>query len=212
MAALSETDSIRQLGHRHFDYITPEYAVFDKPISIKFEVTRGIGWSFGYNRLEDADHSHALSSDELIDMFVDIVSKNGNLILNVGPMADGTIPGWQAERLNALGTWLKVNGEAIYKTRPCTVAEGTIAGDPSRVRFTCAKNGSALYATILDKPWNSSVAIQKLVAKPGTEVTLLGRSGNLEWTSEPGGTRVKLSDLSGDYAWSLKFSPPPEFR
>ena len=55
---------------------------------------------------------------ELVRMFVDIVSKNGNLLLNVGPMADGTIPEIQLSRLRALEAWLKVNGEAIFNTRP----------------------------------------------------------------------------------------------
>ena len=62
-------------------------------------------------------------------MFVDIVSKNGNLLLNVGPMADGTIIEIQAQRLLNLGKWLQINGEAIYDTRPWLRAEGDTEED-----------------------------------------------------------------------------------
>ena len=78
----------------------------------KWEACRGIGHSFGFNRDEPDDD--LLSVDALVHLLVDIVSKNGNLLLNVGPAADGRIPHAQAERLLGLGWWLKVNGEAIY--------------------------------------------------------------------------------------------------
>ena len=66
-----------------------------------------------------------LSAEALVKMFVDIVSKNGNLLLNIGPMADGTIPNLQMERLKGLGAWLAVNGEGIFGTRPWQISEGT---------------------------------------------------------------------------------------
>ena len=65
-----------------------------------------------------------MSSDELVRMFIDIVSKNGNLLLNVGPMADGTIPELQQKCLLGFGEWMKTNGEALYGTRPWIRAEG----------------------------------------------------------------------------------------
>jgi alpha-L-fucosidase len=74
----------------HSDFITPEYSVQRSLTTKKWETCRGIGYSFGYNRNESAEHM--LSSEELVHMLIDIVSKNGNLLLNVGPMADGTIP------------------------------------------------------------------------------------------------------------------------
>ena len=100
----------------HSDFTTPEYSTHRTLIAKKWETCRGLGYSFGYNRNETA--AHMLSVNELVQMLVDIVSKNGNLLLNVGPMADGTISALQVERLEGLGAWLAVNGEAIFGTRP----------------------------------------------------------------------------------------------
>ena len=88
----------------------------------KWEATRGIGTSFGYNR-EEPETSY-LAPDALVRMFVDVVAHGGNLLLNVGPTAPGTIPWVQAQRLLALGWWLRTNGAAIYGTRPWTPRRG----------------------------------------------------------------------------------------
>ena len=91
----------------HCDFLTPEYGVFEKIKKKKWEQTRGIGNSFGYNQFEKEEHY--ISRDELINMFIDIVSKNGNLLLNIGPKADGSIPEIQKKRLFELGEWLRIN-------------------------------------------------------------------------------------------------------
>ena len=67
----------------------------------KWETCRGLGYSFGYNKVEGPEQT--IKEDELIHLLIDVTSKNGNLLLNVGPQADGTIPEIQAERLRALG-------------------------------------------------------------------------------------------------------------
>ena len=92
-----------------------------------------VGFSFGYNRNEGDEHH--LPIDALIHLFVDIVAKNGNLLLNIGPMADGTIPELQMRRLDGLGDWLATNGEAIFDTRPWHVADGATA-EGIGVRYT----------------------------------------------------------------------------
>ncbi len=84
-----------------------------------------MGRSFGYNRAEG--EAETIAPNELIYFLVDIVSKNGNLLLDVGPEADGTIPAVQMERLQELGAWLKQNGDAIYGTHPWKQAEGETA-------------------------------------------------------------------------------------
>jgi alpha-L-fucosidase len=134
-------------GNRaHGDFYTPEYDAYDEITEFKWEACRGIGHSFGYNAAETADHH--LSGEELVHSFVDIVSKNGNLLINVGPRADGTIPDLQREPLETLGAWLGDHGEAIYGTRPWTVAEDG-ASDVA-VRYT--RGDGTLYATCLSWP------------------------------------------------------------
>jgi len=75
--------------------------------------------SWGYNRQTPDDRY--MTANELVDYLADIVSKGGNLLINVGPRADGTIPEVMQERLLGAGRWLSVNGEAIYGTRPWSV-------------------------------------------------------------------------------------------
>ena len=80
-----------------------------------WEECRGIGTSFGYNRIEDLDNY--MSSKALIDLLIEKVSGGGNLLLDIGPTADGLIPVIMQQRLLDMGDWLKVNGEAIYGTQ-----------------------------------------------------------------------------------------------
>ena len=193
-------------GDQHKDFRTPEYAVLDDITEDKWEATRGIGYSFGYNQNEGPDHY--LGVEELVRSFVDIVSKNGNLLLNVGPMADGTIPDLQRERLLGLGRWLAVNGEAIYGTRPWVTAESR-AGDGIPVRFT--RRGESLYATLLDTPSAGWVEIDGLEAAEGSVVHLLGNKAPLAWEQREAGLAVLLPEtLPVSPAHVVKITPQPE--
>ena len=129
----------------HYDVITPEYAPEAAAFEKKWEATRGIGSSFGFNRREaDAD---LMSADAILRQLIDCVAHGGNLLLNVGPRGDGTLCPMQVERLQAVGAWLKVNGEAIYATRRWAVSAAR-AADGREVRFTA--RGSHVYAIVLD--------------------------------------------------------------
>lgn len=103
-------------GVPYHGHLTREYTGVEGIKEEVWESTRGLGYSFGYNQAEDA--SHSLSGSELIKLFVDVISKNGNLLINVGPRADGSIPELQRDAMRELGVWLKINGHAVYGTRP----------------------------------------------------------------------------------------------
>lgn len=102
-------------GHQH-GYKTPEYSGGIMDTVTPWAECRGLGRSFGINHNELL--SNYLSSKELIQHFVKLVAAGGGLTLNVGPEADGRIPFIQQERLLDLGNWLKINGEAIYASKP----------------------------------------------------------------------------------------------
>ena len=102
--------------HKHGGYWTTEYTPGMSGMEHPWEESRGMGFSYGYNRAERLGHYRG--GRELVIMLVDLVSRGGNLLLDIGPDADGTIPVVMEERLLQIGDWLKVNGEAIYGTRP----------------------------------------------------------------------------------------------
>jgi alpha-L-fucosidase len=191
-----------RFGVTHADFSSPEYETLGKISAKKWEECRGLGRSFGYNRAEG--ETDTIKNDELIYLLVDIVSKNGNLLLDVGPEADGTIPAVQMDRLKALGTWLEMNGEGIYGTRPWKRAEGATA-DGIKVRFT-QKDG-AVYAFLLGEPKGKTATIRDVTLKAGTPVTMLGTTGNLKWTQKGTDVEVELpASLVGKYAYGMKMA------
>jgi len=110
----------KETRSKHGGYYTTEYDLIgdtltDGRIEHPWEESRGIGTSYGYNRFET--NAHYFSSKQLIDLLIEKVSGGGNLLLNVGPDANGLIPVLMQERLLDIGRWLSVNGEAIYGTR-----------------------------------------------------------------------------------------------
>ena len=190
------------------DFYTQEYQydTINRLIGHKWENTRGMGESFGYNANEP--RSNYMSLDALVDLFVDNVSKNANLLLNVGPKADGTIPAVQRELLTGLGEWLDVHGEGIYGTRPWVEATGTTLRDSLRVRFT--QKETVVYAFLLDTPSRSTITIPRLQPEAEMTVRLLGRSAPLEWTATEKGLRITLpSDVPERPAHALKIAPAP---
>jgi len=187
----------------HCDFTTPEYASYQQIVEKKWEGTRGIGHSFGYNQNEGPDDY--LSVVELVRSFVDIVSKNGNLLLNVGPMADGTIPALQRERLLGLGAWLDINGEAIFETRPWLTADGTSAeGIP--LRHT--QKNQSLYTFLMDTP-DGQVTLEHLALEAGTTMTLLGHDEPLVWQQQDDRLIVSLPAMASAPVHTLKMTPQP---
>lgn len=187
------------------DFITPEYAQMEEITEKKWESCRGIGYSFGYNQVED--DSHMLSVEELVHFLVDVVSKNGNVLLNIGPKPDGTIPAGQVERLQGLGEWLDTNGQAIYGTRPWIQADGqTTNGDD--VRYT--RKGDVIYAIVMADSPSGDVTLQSLYPEPGSTIKLLGNNGNVQWQQAGKDVTITMpAGFSAKHAFTFKITPRP---
>jgi alpha-L-fucosidase len=175
-------------GTTHHDYVTPEFTVLADISAAKFETVRGMGRGFGYNQNET--ESDLETADGLVRLLVDVVSKNGNLLLNVGPMADGTVPQAQVDRLHAIGAWLQVNGTAIFATRPWTRAEG-VTGDGTPVRFTASRDGARVYAAVMGPLPANEITLVGVAYPPGG-VRLLGSTGTLNATASGADLQVQL--------------------
>lgn len=135
---------------RHGDYYTTEYNLVHKKEGIgdkadhPWEESRGIGASYGYNRMEEAVNYQ--SSKELIHLLVRTVANGGSLLLDVGPDADGLIPVVMQERLLDMGQWLKVNGEAIYGSQACRNVK------TNGNQIYCTQNNGNLYVICMEWP------------------------------------------------------------
>jgi alpha-L-fucosidase len=167
---------------KHYDFRTPEYDVLRTASARKWELARGVGHSFGANRHEEPED--IISETELVQMFCDVVSKNGNLLLGVGPRPDGTVPEVQQAPLRGLGAWLDVNGEAIYASRPWVVTE-SVTADGTPLRFT--KSGEGVYVLVMGMPQVRRITMRAVDGSRVRRVRLVGSDAQLEWSVEPGG-------------------------
>jgi alpha-L-fucosidase len=181
----------------HCDTRTPEYASFPDVRREKWESVRGIDKSFGYNRASRPEDF--LSREALIESLVDIASKNGNLLLNVGPRGeDAQIPEAQRERLRWLGGFTKRYGEALYGTRPWQRAEGETA-DGTRLRFTA--RGETLYAWLLGGA-NAAPRELELLGVRAESARLVG-AGSLACAPTARGVRIALPALPDEPAHAI---------
>jgi len=186
-----------------YNFTTPEYAVPDSNGFKKWETCRGIGFSFGYNQTET--DKQLLSSKALINLFIDIVSKNGNLLLNIGPDASGNIPANQLSRLQDLGDWMQVNSEGIYDTNPWKKTAG-ILQDGTPIRFT--QKNKILYVFILQKPVANTILLKdSSLVNPSSVLLIDKKSIPLRFKKAAGGIEIFLPEnIDFTFARMIKIS------
>ncbi len=182
---------------KHGSFYTSEYGHGDITAGKPWEETRGIGQSFGYNRNENLNDY--ASSEQLVHELIKVVASGGNLLLNIGPAADGTIPVIMQQRLMDIGNWLKVNGDAIYETTPWGHNETDL--------FFTQKQGNVF--AIANK-WTKEIVI-KNIARP-KKVSMLGYHGPVKYSYRNNLLVIQLPELPPDiipcqYAWVFKIEP-----
>jgi alpha-L-fucosidase len=159
--------------------------------------------SWGYRR--NANFSDMLTIDELLYQLASTVACGGNMLLNVGPTAEGMLIPVFVERLLQIGAWLDVNGDSIYSTVPWRSQNDTAAN----VWYT--QKGTTVYAILLSWPANNQVVLTQPITTSSTSVSMLG-FGPLKWMSGPKGTlvvtlpSVPISQLPNPHAWVLQLN------
>ena len=177
------------MGTSHCDFITPEYSSGLTKADKKFEVCRGISMSFGYNQLDD-ETTYA-SAEELIHLLINSVADGGNLLLNIGPKANGEIPDIQRQRLIEIGSWLEINGAGIFASRQHSTGALTSECGIS-IRLTQGQD-DATYAMVLGKQHSSTLRITGL---PDGAVELLGVSDEIQRNGDTVTLPIRLPEQS----------------
>jgi alpha-L-fucosidase len=188
------------------DYYTPERAVpVSKEVSDKpwFSIDP-LGTDFSY----DPDAANYKGTAWIVRSLADAVAKGGGLMVGVGPSARGEFHPEAIRQMKAAGKWLRVNGEAIYATRP---RDGNGWSEGDTIRCTRSKSRRLAYAVLTEWP-GKELTLKSIRPKPGSDVVLLGSSERLQWKFDSNrGTTITFpenlqpaSNRPCDYAWTIK--------
>jgi alpha-L-fucosidase len=182
------------------DFITSgDNEILENDPDFEWENPGSMNSSFGYNQF---DHNW-LEPGKIVSRLVNIVSRRGNYLLNVGPSAEGLIPQPSATNLKRAGDWLAINGQAIYGSSPWRVAREQRDG----VDICFSAKGDCIYAICLSRPGDELV-IESLAGESGiTDVTLVGSDASVDWTAGEAGLRVSMrTDKPDELAFVLRIS------
>jgi len=193
----------RTVAGKYENYRTPEQEIPEKPLDYVWEtcMTMGNSWSYVPN-------DKYKSTNRLIHLLIDIVSKGGNFLLNIGPNAEGELPAESLKRLKEIGAWLKTNGEAIYKTRPVAPYK------ESKICLTSLSDGTiyALYLADEDEAAPPpTIELYSHAPGPGAKIEMLGVSRPLKWEKTGKGVVIHVPDSAVKnppcrHAWVFKIS------
>jgi alpha-L-fucosidase len=191
----------RAVPGEHQNYLTPEQHIPETGLPYPWEtcMTMGNSWSYVPN-------DQYKPANELIEKLVDIVSKGGNYLLNIGPSPDGDFDPTAYDRLKEIGTWINTNGEGIYGSRMNkTFNEG------ESIRFTKSKDGQTQYAFLFEFPTNSIQTISKIDIPEKATIQLLGSDKKLKWKRTANGVEITIPPALqqvSNHVWTLKIAAP----
>jgi len=203
-----------RLDSRHLtgDYQTPEQKIPTNGLAGDWETCMTINSTWGYKSFDE----NWKSTETLIHNLVDIASKGGNYLLNVGPTSAGVIPQPEVERLQQIGQWMKVNGSAIYGTSASPFGHPFAWG---RCTEKITPEGTKLYLHVWDWPANGQLVVPGLknqdVKAHLLETNWLGRHEDLKISSDAGGLAISVPTMAPDKISStivLEFKGPPEIE
>jgi alpha-L-fucosidase len=180
------------------DFGTPEQEILSTSSTMAWESCMTMNDTWGFKTSD----TNWKSSEMLVKNLVDIVSKGGNFLLNVGPTSEGLIPAASVERLKEMGEWIKINSEAIYGVKQLrNYKEG------ESVRFTLSGDGKTINAFIMNWP-GKQMNIKQIKPTAGSKIRMIGYDPDLKWKfDEKKGLTVELPDeakLPCKFVWVLK--------
>lgn len=197
----------RTVSGKYENYTTPEQHIPEKALGYPWETCMTMGGSWSFN-----PDDHYKPAGKIIHLLVDIVAKGGNYLLNVGPKPDGTLPEEALIRMKEIGVWMKVNGTAIYGTRPIAPYK------EDNICFTRKKDGTVM-AVYLAKEDESappeSISIRSFQPEKGSKIYLLGYKNPIKWNTDGAGFITMLPEKVRKnppcmYAWTLRIGKVKE--
>ncbi len=193
----------RAVGGKYENYRTPEQHIPGELLDYPWETCMTMAGSWSY-----VPNDRYKPTRKIIHLLADIVSKGGNYLLNIGPGPDGTWHDTAYIRLQEIGGWMKLNGEAIYGSRPIRPSEY------ENIRFTSNPDGTIYLIYLVgedETTMPSTVVVDGFQASKGSVIELLGKRGKLKWSQEGTGFRIEIptswrKNPPCNYAWTFSIN------